>query len=134
MMSGHRKNRKENTCSVCGNPSRGHIGPQGKKGCNMMSREELGSVTATTPLKVSSIRQSPVAAVNARSSPIVPQAESRSDAMIMELVNQVGQLSLTVQTLVTDVNQQMSSRRPGRRVQVCAPLRDQLRLCSHHCR
>jgi hypothetical protein len=80
-------NRKQNACTRCGRPSRGHIGPQGR-GCNMI----IESSEFPQPDFSSSVRE-----------PVHTTWGSGRDPVLAELTNQMGLMSVHMQQMQQDM-------------------------------
>ena len=92
--------QKTNCCSTCYLLSRGHIGLQGKN-CNMQDKPDNGqTIHYTTLLHVAAaaLRDTNVDNTNTR------------DNALMELANQIGQLTLNMQHMQHDIHEMKSSR------------------------
>jgi hypothetical protein len=100
MISGKPKNmssnRKVNTCSRCGRPSRGHIGPQGPK-CNMMlDNVEAARTPSKRALDFDRVSES---------------SNSGNEAVLRELTNQLGQMSINMQHMQEEWKEMKNERR-----------------------
>jgi hypothetical protein len=77
-------NHWQNNCTSCGRPARGHIGLQGRN-CNMTDTPVVG--------------QEKTEQANFDE---VSYTGSKKDAVLIELTNQIGKLSLSIQQMQTD--------------------------------
>ena len=81
-------NRRQNVCSKCQRPARGHVGPQGKY-CGMMPE--------TSP------EHEPSKLVQPNFDTVSQDSGRDKDAILMELTNQIGKMALSMQQVQQDV-------------------------------
>ena len=110
--------RKVNCCSTCGNPSRGHVGPQGKRCKN--NKPGPASIIYKRPgtpgdgeVKVEEQKSRKELTVN-----------TTDDNVLKELANQIGQLSLGMQHMQKDITDLKAGNSPA---MVAAPARVDVR-------
>ena len=91
--------RKQNCCSSCGRPSRGHVGPCGRR-CGMEPVEQARSFKGKSKEPHLQPRPQPEFDLESGHS---GTSMSSSSAAILELANQVGKLTVNMESMQRDL-------------------------------